>query len=97
MWPFLYDGSTKTNGRREAVVRTLLCLGGEFSESGHYSRNVHAIPHPSFFVLSVRRMPNWRGGISTTTPTGEQIQYCRDVMYINPELEIEPLPVCQYN
>ena len=31
------------------------------------------------------------GNISTTTPTPEQVQYCRDVMYINPELEIKPI------
>ncbi len=28
--------------------------------------------------------------ISTTSPTSEQIQYCREVMYINPELKIDP-------
>ena len=32
--------------------------------------------------------------VSTTTPTKEQIAYCRDVMYINPGLEIEPLGYC---
>lgn len=29
--------------------------------------------------------------VSTTSPTAEQVAYCRDVMYINPELDIEPL------
>jgi hypothetical protein len=29
--------------------------------------------------------------LSTTSPTAEQVAYCRDVMYINPELDIEPL------
>lgn len=29
--------------------------------------------------------------ISTTAPTPAQIQYCRDVMYINPVVKIEPL------
>ncbi|QDU45990.1 hypothetical protein Mal52_44870 [Symmachiella dynata] len=28
---------------------------------------------------------------STATPSPEEIQYCRDVMYINPDLDIEPL------
>jgi hypothetical protein len=28
---------------------------------------------------------------STTAPTKEQIQYCRDVMYLNPAVKIEPL------
>lgn len=28
---------------------------------------------------------------STTTPTPAQIQHCRDVMYINPAVKIEPL------
>ena len=28
---------------------------------------------------------------STTTPTKEQIQYCREVMYLNPDVEITPL------
>lgn len=28
---------------------------------------------------------------STTAPTPDQIQYCRDVMYINPDLDVEPL------
>jgi len=27
---------------------------------------------------------------STTSPTAKQVQYCRDVMYINPDLDIEP-------
>jgi predicted small secreted protein len=29
--------------------------------------------------------------VSTTTPTKEQVVFCRQVMYINPDLEIEPL------
>ena len=29
--------------------------------------------------------------VRTTSPTAAQIAYCRDVMYINPELDIEPL------
>ena len=29
--------------------------------------------------------------ISTTSPTAEQVAYCRDVMYVNPKLDIEPL------
>lgn len=29
--------------------------------------------------------------ICTTTPTTAQIQYCRDVMYLNPAVKIEPL------
>ena len=28
---------------------------------------------------------------NTTTPSLKQIQYCRDVMYINPELDLQPL------
>lgn len=32
--------------------------------------------------------------VSTTTPTKEQITYCRSVMYINPGLEIDPLGYC---
>lgn len=28
---------------------------------------------------------------TTTTPTKAQIQYCRDVMYLNPSVKIEPL------
>jgi hypothetical protein len=30
----------------------------------------------------------------TTTPTDEQVKCCREVMYINPELEIVPLGYC---
>ena len=29
--------------------------------------------------------------VSTTSPTVDQVTYCRDVMYIQPELEIVPL------
>jgi hypothetical protein len=31
------------------------------------------------------------GDVSTTTPSNEQIAKCRDVMYINPEIDIKPL------
>ena len=31
------------------------------------------------------------GDVSTTTPSKEQVAKCRDVMYINPEIEIKPL------
>ena len=30
-------------------------------------------------------------GVTTTSPTKDQVAYCRDVMYINPELEIDPV------
>jgi hypothetical protein len=36
----------------------------------------------------------YAGDVSTTNPTKEQVAYCRDVMYINAELEIEPLGYC---
>ena len=29
--------------------------------------------------------------VTTTTPTIDQVKYCREVMYINPELEIDPV------
>ena len=29
--------------------------------------------------------------VTTTSPTIDQVKYCRDVMYINPELEIDPI------
>ena len=31
------------------------------------------------------------GNVSTTTPSKQQIAKCRDVMYINPKLDIKPL------
>jgi len=31
------------------------------------------------------------GDVSTTTPGKEQVAKCRDVMYINPEIDIKPL------
>ena len=29
--------------------------------------------------------------VSTMAPTIEQVNFCRDVMYVNPQLDIEPL------
>ena len=32
-----------------------------------------------------------KSDVTTTSPTIDQVKYCRDVMYINPELEIDPV------
>lgn len=48
----------------------------------------------AFFVAGIEGcnldyIPNT--DVTTTSPTNEQVQYCRDVMYINPDLEIQPV------